>query len=67
MPKRSLRVVKWIGTVPVVAVCVACSREFKVPTNVMGRALDAQEKLRIQFVEHVCKPEEAEQSEATCS
>jgi len=30
MPKRNLRVLKWLGTTPAVAVCTMCNREFKV-------------------------------------
>lgn len=58
MPKRNLRVLKWIGPVPALAVCTACGREFKVPTNILGGVVQAQETLRVQFAEHVCTPEE---------
>jgi hypothetical protein len=54
MPKRNLRVLKWIGTVPAVAACAACKREFKVPVGALKRLIDAQESLRLQFSEHVC-------------
>ena len=58
MAKRNLRVVKWLGTVPVVGVCSACDREFKVPLTALKRVAEAQESLRRQFAEHVC-PEKA--------
>jgi hypothetical protein len=54
MAKRNLRVVKWIGTVPAVAACTACSREFTVPVGVLRSVVDAQETLRKQFAEHQC-------------
>jgi hypothetical protein len=58
MPKRNLRVTKWVGTVPAIGVCTFCNREFKVPMNSMKRVSDAQESLRVQFVEHKCKRED---------
>jgi hypothetical protein len=61
MPKRNLRVTKWIGTVPAVAVCTACSREFKVPLTILKSIVAAQESLRLQFAEHKC-PEIASQN-----
>ena len=58
MAKRNLRVVKWLGSVPVAAVCTGCNREFKVPMTAMKKITEAQESLRRQFAEHVC-PENA--------
>jgi len=52
--RRNLKVTKWMGTVPAVAVCTACAREFKVPLCQLSRASEAQESLRIQFAEHKC-------------
>jgi hypothetical protein len=60
--KRSLRVVKWLGTIPVTGVCTFCNRQFKVPMTAMKRVSDAQESLRLQFTEHKCKPEETSAS-----
>ena len=54
MPKRNLRVSKWLGTVPAVGICTCCNREFKVPLTVMKSVADAQESLRTQFAEHKC-------------
>jgi hypothetical protein len=54
MLKRNLRVVKWLGMVPVVATCTSCGREFKVPVTSIKRVSDAQESLRVQFAEHRC-------------
>ena len=55
MPKRNLRVLKWLGTVPAVAVCTFCNREFKVPLAAVKRVPDAQENLKLQFAEHECQ------------
>ena len=53
--KRSLRVVKWIGTVPAIGVCTYCATNFNVPFEMLKRTSDAQESLRKQFEEHKCK------------
>jgi hypothetical protein len=55
-PKRNIRVMKWLGTVPVVGVCSNCNREFKVSLTALARPADAQESLRRQFSEHKCQP-----------
>ena len=55
MPKRNLRVVKWLGTIPAVAICTFCDRQFVVPMTALKRVGDAQENLRVQFAEHKCK------------
>jgi hypothetical protein len=55
LPKRSLRVLKWLGTVPAVGVCAFCNREFNVPMTAMKRVADAQESVGKQFTEHTCK------------
>jgi hypothetical protein len=57
MGKRSLRVIKWVGTVPGVAVCTVCNREFRVPSSFMKRVSDAQQTLKNAFAEHECKNE----------
>ena len=59
VPKRHLRVVKWIGQVPAIGVCTVCNRQFKVPLTAMKRVADAQESLRLQFAEHKCKGDDA--------
>ena len=58
MQKRNLKVTKWLGTTPAMAVCTACEREFKVPTGLLSKVADAQESLRVQFAEHKCAPEQ---------
>jgi hypothetical protein len=62
MPKRNLRVLKWIGTTPAVAVCTSCNREFKVTLEALRRVADAQESLRLQFAQHPCKQDKADSS-----
>jgi len=57
MQKRNLRVTKWLAMTPAVAVCTACGREFKVPSGLLSKVVDAQEILRVQFAEHKCVPE----------
>ena len=51
---RTIRVTKWLGPVPAVAVCSQCAREFKVPLPLLKQTTDAQESLRKQFAEHLC-------------
>jgi hypothetical protein len=58
MQQRNLRVIKWIGTVPVIGTCTVCDRTFTVPLPALKRVADAQESLKVQFGEHECKPEE---------
>lgn len=59
MAKRNLRVTKWIGTVPAVAVCTSCNREFKVPVTAMKRVADAQQNLKNAFAGHECESQDA--------
>jgi hypothetical protein len=65
VPKRNLRVAKWIGQVPAIGVCTDCNREFKVPLTAMKRVTDAQESLRVQFTEHECKGDVAPDTAAS--
>jgi hypothetical protein len=37
MPKRNLRVTKWVVTIPVVGVCTFCDRLFNVPVTALKR------------------------------
>jgi hypothetical protein len=55
IPKRNLRVTKWLGTIPAVGVCTFCDRLFYVPLTALKKVADAQESLRVQFTEHKCK------------
>jgi len=54
VPKRNLRVTKWIGTVPAECVCTACGRLFQTSMTDLKRILDAQATLKAQFDEHEC-------------
>lgn len=62
MPKRNLRVLKWLGTTPAIAVCTLCNREFKVPIDVLKRVGGAVENLKLQFSQHHCKQDDADSS-----
>ena len=55
MVQSRLRVVKWLSTTPVLAVCTLCSREFKVPMSALRRTADAQASLQEQFDRHKCE------------
>ena len=54
MSKRNLRVLKWIGTTPAIAICTLCDRQFTVPMAALKRVADAQQNLTAQFAEHDC-------------
>ncbi len=54
-PTPSMRVTKWIATVPVAAVCTGCARDFAVPTTQMHRKAHAEKALQMQFDRHECK------------
>jgi hypothetical protein len=55
LSKPTLRVTKWLGPTPVIALCTLCNREFKAPLTVLKKMAEAQESLRLQFAEHKCK------------
>ena len=59
MPKRHLRVLKWLGTMPAIAVCSVCNQEFRVPIEVLKRVGGAVEHLKQQFAQHRCQAGEA--------
>jgi hypothetical protein len=59
LKERSLKVVKWLSSTPVIAVCTLCSREFKVPMSALSRTVDAQAYIQQQFGRHRCQPEDA--------
>jgi hypothetical protein len=58
MPKRHLRVLKWLGTTPAIAVCSSCNHEFRVPLETLKRVGGAVENLKVQFAQHQCKQNE---------
>jgi hypothetical protein len=55
MPKRHLRIVKLLGTIPATGICTFCDRLFTVPLESLKKAADAQWNLDLQFKEHKCK------------
>lgn len=54
MPKRHLRVLKWLGMTPAIAVCSVCNHEFRVPLEILKRVGGAVEELKLQFERHRC-------------
>jgi len=64
MAKRSLRVLKWIGTTPAIGVCSSCDRQFTVPVTALKRVADAQQSLNLQFAQHDCVGRANEESAA---
>jgi hypothetical protein len=58
MPKRILRVVKWIGTTPAVGMCAACERQFTLPVAALKNVVEARSKMQALFDEHECGTEE---------
>lgn len=64
MIQRRIKVVKWLGTTPALAVCTLCSREFKAPLNALKRTPDAQASLQEQFDKHKCQPLDSSEVDA---
>jgi len=60
MRKRLLKVIKWLGQVPVEGICTACNRNFTVPLTSLGRLDDAQKALKLKFDVHKCPSEKAD-------
>jgi len=58
MAKRTLRVVKWLGTTPAVGFCELCRQQFKAPMSALTKTRDAQASLQQQFDSHKCTPDE---------
>ena len=54
MTRRLLRVTKWLAMTPVIGVCTACEKEFKVPMADLARTKDAQVSIQQQFDQHKC-------------
>jgi hypothetical protein len=61
MPKRAIRIVKHIGSTPVVAACVLCKQEFKVPTYAIRSVKEATDALQKQFDTHKCQTADSRQ------
>jgi hypothetical protein len=60
MPKRYLRVVTLLGTIPATGICTFCDRLFTVPLESLKKAVDTQWNLDLQFKEHKCKGQDGE-------
>jgi hypothetical protein len=55
MPKRILRVVKWLGTTPAIGMCAACERQFTLPVAVLKNVVEARAKMQAMFDGHECQ------------
>ena len=55
MPKRILRVLKWIGTTPAVGMCAQCERQFTLPVAALKSVVEARTKMQALFDEHQCE------------
>jgi hypothetical protein len=53
--RRTLRMVRWVGTIPAAGVCTFCDRLFMVPMESLKKVADAQWSLNLQFDEHKCQ------------
>jgi hypothetical protein len=60
MTKRAVRIVKHVGSVPCIAACTACGKQFTAPLSALRRVSDAQANLQQQFDRHKCQNEDAE-------
>jgi hypothetical protein len=61
MPKRAIRIIKHIGSTPVVAACVACKEEFKAPVSCIRSVKEATDAIQKQFDAHKCQTTDAGQ------
>jgi hypothetical protein len=57
MTKRAVRIVKHLGSVPCIAACTACGKQFTAPLTTLPRVKDAQANLQQQFDRHKCEDE----------
>ena len=55
MAKREMRVVKYIGPAPFLAISTYCRHQFKVPPDVTITAADAAVILQAEFDKHKCE------------
>ncbi len=62
MPKRAIRIVKHIGSTPVLAVCIACSQQFKAPTTSLNSVKECTDAIQKQFDAHKCQPMDSSQN-----
>jgi hypothetical protein len=59
MPKRNVRVISWLGSLPAIGICTHCAKNFRVPLGAMTRITDAVENLQQQFNTHKCEHKDA--------
>jgi len=52
MIKRAVRIVKHLGSVPSVAACTPCGKQFTAPLTTLRRVTDPQANLQQQFDRH---------------
>ena len=45
MPKRNLRVLKWLSATPAIGVCTCCTREFNVLLTALTRTAEHAPRL----------------------
>ena len=55
MPKRILKVVKWLSATPAIGICEHCNKLFKVPLTALTKTVDARTNLQEQFDGHKCR------------
>ena len=58
MTERAVRIVKHLGSVPCIAACIVCGKQFTAPLSTLPRVKDAQANLQQQFDRHKCENEE---------
>jgi hypothetical protein len=59
MPKRNVRVISWLGSLPAIGVCTHCAKNFNVPSSAMTSITEAVENLQQQFNLHKCEHKDA--------
>jgi hypothetical protein len=55
VPKRILRVLKWLGTTPAVGICGQCQRQFTLPMAALKDVVEARTKMQALFDGHSCE------------
>lgn len=56
MPERAIRIVKSIGPMPCIAVCMSCSQQFRISGTGVHTVESATATLQEQFDGHKCRP-----------
>ena len=62
--KRSIRILKHLGSVPAIAICTVCGQQFRAPLSTLSRVNDATASLQQQFDRHKCKRIDTSQADA---